>query len=131
MHFRNLSPPKWCNETSLKVISLHRHTIEAKILMGCGVGKAVFIPHNSPFQFKRVQFPMSVCIAMTINKSQGQTLSAAGVNFRTSCLLRGQLYVACSRATSPDSLYILAPGSITTIVVWWRSGKGSESVVAK
>ncbi|KAJ8718324.1 hypothetical protein PYW08_002561 [Mythimna loreyi] len=122
MHLRHLSPPKWCNETRLKVISLHRHTIEAKILTGCGVGETVFVPHNFPFQFKRVQFPVSVCIAMTINKSQGQTLSAADVNFRTSCLFRGQLYVACSRVTSPDSLYILAPGSITTIVVWWRSG---------
>ncbi|KAJ8721843.1 hypothetical protein PYW08_004245 [Mythimna loreyi] len=132
MHFRNyLSPPKWCNETRLKVISLHRHIIEAKILTVYGEVEAVFIPHNFPFQFKRVQFPVSVCIAMTINKSKGQTLSAADVNFRTSCLLLGQLYVACSRVTSPDSLYILTLGSITTIVMWWRSGKGSDSVVAK
>ncbi|KAJ8723217.1 hypothetical protein PYW08_003129 [Mythimna loreyi] len=127
MHLRNLSPPKWYNETRLNVISLHRHTIEAKILMV----EVVFIPHNFPFQFKRVQFPVSVCMAMTINKSKGQTLSAADVNFRTSCLLLGQLYVACSRVTSPDSLYILALGSITTIVMWWPSGKGSDSVVAK
>ncbi|KAJ8734877.1 hypothetical protein PYW08_014127 [Mythimna loreyi] len=131
MNFWNyLSPPKWCNETRLIVISLHRHIIEAKILTVYGV-EAVFLPHNFPFQFKRVQFPVSVCIAMTINKSKGQTLSAADVNFRTRCLLRGQLYVTCSRVTTPDSLYILALGSITTIVVWWQSGKGSDSVVAK
>ncbi|KAJ8707016.1 hypothetical protein PYW08_011150 [Mythimna loreyi] len=125
--FLNLSPPKLCNDIHLKSHLLHRHTIEAKILTGCGVGEAVFVPHNFPFQFKRVQFPVSVCFAMTINKSQGQTLSAVGVNFRTSCFSRGKLYVACSRITSPDSLYILATGSITTTVVWWTSGKGSDS----
>ncbi|CAG4984962.1 unnamed protein product [Colias eurytheme] len=124
MLLRNLSPPKLCNGTRLKVISLHRHTIEAEILTGCGVGEAVFIPriplipHNFPFQFKRVQFPVSVCFAMTINKSQGQTLRVGGVDLRTSCFSHGQLYVACSRITSPDSLYILAPGSITTNVVY-------------
>ncbi|XP_045498452.1 uncharacterized protein LOC123696361 [Colias croceus] len=124
MLLRNLSPPKLCNGTRLKVISLHRHTIEAEILTGCGVGEAVFIPriplipHNFPFQFKRVQFPVSVCFAMTINKSQGQTLRVGGVDLRTSCFSHGQLYVACSRITSPDSLYILAPGSTTTNVVY-------------
>jgi len=124
MLLRNLSPPKLCNGTRLKVISLHRHTIEAKILTGCGAGEAVFIPriplipHNFPFQFKRVQFPVSVCFAMTINKSQGQTLRAAGVDLRTSCFSHGQLYVACSRVTSPDSLYILAAESQTTNVVY-------------
>ncbi|CAH0407953.1 unnamed protein product [Chilo suppressalis] len=97
MLLRNLSPPKLYNGTRLKIISLHRHAIEAEILTGCGVGEAVFIPriplipHNFAFQFKRVQFPVSVCFAMTINKSQGQTLRAAGVDLRTSCFSHGQL----------------------------------------
>ncbi|KAJ8716788.1 hypothetical protein PYW07_003415 [Mythimna separata] len=30
---RNLPPPELCNETRLKVVSLHRHTIGAEILM--------------------------------------------------------------------------------------------------
>ncbi|CAH2092925.1 unnamed protein product [Euphydryas editha] len=124
MLLRNLFPPKLCNETRLKVISLHKHTIEEEILTGCGVGEAVFIPriplisHNFPFQFKRVEFPVSVCFAMTINKSQGQILRVAGVDLRTSCFSHGQLYVACSRVTSPDSLYILAAESQTTNVVY-------------
>ncbi len=124
MLLRNLSPPKLCNGTRLKVISLYRNIIVAEILTDCGVGEAVFIPriplipHNYPFQFKRVQFPVSVCFAMTINKSQGQTLKAAGVDLRTSCFSHGQLYVACSRVTSPDSLYILATESKTTNVVY-------------
>ncbi|CAH0397837.1 unnamed protein product [Chilo suppressalis] len=60
------------------------HTIEAEILTACGVGEAVFIPriplipHNFPFQFKCGQFPVSVCFAMTIKKSQRQILRAVG-----------------------------------------------------
>ncbi|CAG4939145.1 unnamed protein product [Colias eurytheme] len=72
--------------------------------------------HTIKLKFKRV--PVSVCFAMTINKSQGQTLRVGGVDLRTSCFSHGQLYVACSRITSPDSLYILAPGSITTNIVY-------------
>ncbi|CAH0398528.1 unnamed protein product [Chilo suppressalis] len=71
MLLRNLSSPKLCNGTRLKVISLHRHTIEAEILTGCGVSEAVFIPriplipHSYPCQIKRIQFPVSVCFALT------------------------------------------------------------------
>lgn len=73
---RNLSPPKLCNGTRLRVTNLQRNVIEAEILTGCGSGDVVFIPRipiNFPFTFKRVQFPVSLCYAMTINKAQGQT----------------------------------------------------------
>ncbi|KAL0830677.1 hypothetical protein ABMA28_002814 [Loxostege sticticalis] len=115
MLLRNLTPPKLCNGTRLKVVSLQRNLIEAEILTGCAAGEIVFIPriplipHNFPFQFKRIQFPVSVCFAMTINKSQGQTLRAAGIDLRTGCFSHGQLYVACSRVTSSDQLYVLLP----------------------
>ncbi|KAL0882000.1 hypothetical protein ABMA27_001749 [Loxostege sticticalis] len=114
MLLRNLTPPKLCNGTRLKVVSLQRNLIEAEILTGCAAGEIVFIsripliPHNFPFQFKRIQFPVSVCFAMTINKSQGQTLRAAGIDLRTGCFSHGQLYVACSRVTS-SALYFLLP----------------------
>ncbi|KAJ8737987.1 hypothetical protein PYW08_000582 [Mythimna loreyi] len=101
MHPRNLSPPMLFNETRLKSHLLHRHTIKAKILTGCGVGEAVFVPHNFPFHFKRVQSPVSVSFAMTINRSQLQTLSAVGVIFRTSSFSCGQLYVVVVAPASP------------------------------
>ncbi|XP_076298040.1 uncharacterized protein LOC143217539 [Lasioglossum baleicum] len=84
MLMRNLNPPKLCNGTRLLIKALHRHVIHAMILTGSGKGEMVFIPRipiiptNFPFQFKRIQFPISVCFAMTINKAQGQTLQIAG-----------------------------------------------------
>ncbi|GFT63260.1 ATP-dependent DNA helicase [Trichonephila clavipes] len=52
--------------------------------------------NDVPIQFKRIQFPIRLAFAMTINKSQGQTMSVCGLDLRTPCFSHGQLYVACS-----------------------------------
>jgi len=43
------------------------------------------IPIDMPFKFKRIQFPIRVAFAMTINKSQGQSLSICSLNLENSC----------------------------------------------
>lgn len=46
---------------------------------------------------------------MTINKSQGQTLSRIGLDLCSSAFAHGQLYVALSRAQNKKSIMRLLP----------------------
>lgn len=81
--------------------------IEAEIMSGSAKGESVFISRipmilsDYPFQFKRMQFPMELRFAMTINKTQRQTLKIAGINVREDCFSHGPFYVACSRVSMP------------------------------
>ncbi|XP_071728382.1 uncharacterized protein [Rutidosis leptorrhynchoides] len=76
-----------CNDTRLQVIELCDKVIKAKILTGTHVGKLtaisrmLIVPSDKriPFRFQRRQFPVAVCFAMTISKSQGQSLSNVGL----------------------------------------------------
>ncbi|XP_050065533.1 uncharacterized protein LOC126554507 [Aphis gossypii] len=100
---RNLNPPRLCNGTRLSVKRLMPNLIEATIINGKYAGENVCIPRipmiptDLPFDFKRLQFPVRLAFAMTINKSQGQSLSVCGINLENHCFSHGQLYVACSR----------------------------------
>jgi ATP-dependent DNA helicase PIF1 len=76
------------------------------------------IPSNLPFNFRRLQFPVSLAFAMTINKSQGQTIKVVGLNLVEPCFSNGQLYVACSRVSNPKNLFVLAPSGSTKNVVY-------------
>jgi ATP-dependent DNA helicase PIF1 len=124
MLLRNLDAPRLCNGTRLCVKSLMPHVIEATILTGCAKGEDVFlpripmIPSDMPFEFRRLQFPVRLAFAMSINKAQGQSLKVAGVNLATPCFSHGQLYVACSRVGTGKNLYILAPDAKTKNIVY-------------
>ena len=126
MLLRNLDAPRLCNGTRLCVKTLMPHVIEATIMTGCAKGEDVFIPRipllpsdtDLPFQFTRLQFPVRLAFAMSINKSQGQSLKVAGVNLETPCFSHGQLYVACSRVGTGKNLYLLAPDGKTKNVVY-------------
>ena len=67
------------------------------------------IPPNStlPFEFIHLQFPVALCFAITINKSQGPTFKAVGVDLTNESFTHGMLYVALSRVGSPKCLTIL------------------------
>lgn len=124
MLLRNLDPPNLCNGTRLCVKSLHPNIIEATILTGSAQGEDVFIPriplipNDLPFEFKRVQFPIRLAFAMSINKAQGQSLKVAGINLENPCFSHGQLYVACSRVGNPNNLHIFAPEGRSTNIVY-------------
>ena len=60
-------------------------------------------------KLKRRQFPVQLALAMTINKSQGQTLTHVGVHLQKPIFSHGQLYVAFSCATSSQHIKVLLP----------------------
>nr|XP_015916711.2 uncharacterized protein LOC107446549 [Parasteatoda tepidariorum] len=103
MLLRNLDPPALCNGTRLIVKKLMSYVIEAVIITGHSTGNSVLIPRipiissDIPFQFKRLQFPVRLSFAMSINKSQRQSLKVVGLDLQKPCFSHGQLYVGCSR----------------------------------
>nr|XP_043629767.1 ATP-dependent DNA helicase PIF1-like [Erigeron canadensis] len=116
MLLRNIDQPGGlCNGTRLKIRKLGERVIEAEIISGSNVGKITFIPRMKltpsdkriPFRFQRSQFPLCVCFAMTINKSQGQSLSQVGLFLKNPVFSHGQLYVALSRVKSKQGLRVL------------------------
>ncbi|XP_040197569.1 uncharacterized protein LOC120930449 [Rana temporaria] len=121
---RNLESPKLCNGTRLCVKNMLPNVLEATILTGKGKGETVFIPRipliptDLPFTFKRLQLQVTLAFSITINKSQGQSIWYCGVDLRSPCFSHGQLYVACSRVGSPNSLFILANAGETKNIVY-------------
>ncbi|KAF6163442.1 hypothetical protein GIB67_029291 [Kingdonia uniflora] len=68
-----------------------------------------------PFTMTRRQFPLRLSFAMTISKSQGQSVKVVGIDLRTPIFSHGQLYVALSRCRSPNIISVLLPpGDDTT-----------------
>ncbi|XP_027076324.1 uncharacterized protein [Coffea arabica] len=114
---RNLNPAEGlCNGTRLICKHLRQHALCAEIAVGQHRGKRVILPRiplqtsdneKNGIPFKRTQFPVKLCFAMTINKSQGQTLDRVGIYLREPVFSHGQLYVALSRAKMSSAVRVL------------------------
>ena len=100
-----------CNGTKMLVLEIKQRLLRCRILGGAHNGREVLIPRillrpqdtRQPCEWQRLQFPIKVAYAMTISKSQGQSLDKAGIYLWSPVFTHGQLYVASSRTGSPDS----------------------------
>jgi ATP-dependent DNA helicase PIF1 len=116
MCMRNMSRDV-CNGTKLQVQNLHKNLINCLILTGPSQGSSISLPritlidNKSPDTviLRRKQFPLSLAYAMTIDKSQGQSLQRVGIALETPCFAHGQLYTALSRCRDPSFLAVYLP----------------------
>ncbi|XP_073153790.1 uncharacterized protein [Henckelia pumila] len=117
MLLRNVAPELGlCNETRLICRNLGGNFIDGEIITGPHKGTRYFLrrmplksEENSglPFEFTRKKFPIRLSFALTINKSQGQTIPNVGIFLRNHVFSHDQLYVALSRGVSEQTTKIL------------------------
>lgn len=63
------------------------------------------------------QYPLKLAWAITIHKSQGMTFEQANIDFGSGTFSSGQAYVALSRVTSLQGLYLSRPMNHSDIIV--------------
>ena len=115
---QNLDPSAGlCNGTWLILVAMKPHVLQCCILSGDHAGDMVFIPRitlkpsneDLPVPLERLQFPVHLGFAMTINKAQGQSVKKVGLDLRSPVFSHGQLYVALSHCTSGDHIKVIFP----------------------
>lgn len=129
MLLRNIDQPGGLNNGSRLILTrIGRYNLEGRLLGGDHDGELKIIPRipltsvqgELPFILTRRQFPVRLCFAMTINKSQGQSLNTVGLDLRLPLFCHGHLYVALSRVTDVSRM---------TVLLSEQSGGKTENVV--
>jgi hypothetical protein len=103
------------------ITSLRTHCIKACLLRGDFDGQLQVISRiklsvtddSLGILLFRKQFPVRLCFAMTINKSQGQSFYTVGLDLQTPVFTHGQLYVRVSCTLLVKRLSILLPENNT------------------
>ncbi|XP_028301369.1 uncharacterized protein LOC114462606 [Gouania willdenowi] len=104
-----------CNGSRYIIEEILPHLLVTKSLIGVNAGRTLLIPRITlipsdnifPFTLRRKQFPVRPCFAMTVKKSQGQSLQRVGVFSTRDFFSHGQFYVAASRVGRSNRLRIL------------------------
>ena len=106
-----------------------KNWLVCEILTGEKKGNTEIIPKITcksaeglfPFILDRKQFPVKICYAMTINKSQGQTIDFVGLDLEDDVFSHGQAYVGFSRVESWNNIKVKvnkSKGNKIKNIVW-------------
>lgn len=103
------------NDSQLILTRIGRYNLEGQHFGRDHDGELKIIPRipltsvegELSFIFTQRQFPVRSCFAMTINKSQSQSLKTVGLNLCLLVFCHGQLYVALSRVTDVAKMTVL------------------------
>ena len=103
------------NKSRLILTRIKCYNLEGQLLRGNHDGELKIILRifltsvkgELPFILTRQQFPVRLCFAMSINKSQGQSLDTVGLDLHLPVFYHEQLYVALSRVTDVSKMTVL------------------------
>ena len=110
---RNISiEDRIMNNTKVIIREISRKFITVETLLE---HKQILLPRitfrftlpRSGLTIERKQFPLRLCYAITVNKSQGQTLRKVCFDIREHPFAHGQLYVGTSRIKNRNDILIL------------------------
>ena len=98
---------------------MSNQVLQIRLLGGDHDGEITFIPWimlspsirgvDFTIHLKCRQFPIQLAFAMTINRSQSQSVGHVAVDLHTPAFAHGQLYVAFSHVTASDKIKVLLP----------------------
>ncbi len=114
-------PPRWVNGTIGRVVRIAGGTVRVEVDgENVEVEPAVWEKYRYAYDpgskaltreivAEFTQFPLRLAWAVTIHKSQGKTYDRAIIDLGSGAFAPGQTYVALSRLTSLDGLYLSRP----------------------
>ena len=108
-----------CNGTRATIMHMSNQVLQIRLLGGDCNGEITFIPQimlspsicsvDFTIHLKCQQFPIQLTFAMTINRSQGQSMGHVTIDLHMLAFTHSQLYVVFSHITMSDKIKVLLP----------------------